>query len=179
MRERNAVKRDGNRLEHRCFGKRKIIGQAINNARRNSDVLGKGSGAAILGAGHSQDLAVVAKIHVAAPAVSASAAKDGRVKRDSIALGKSLTSCPTAAIRSGSFVPHDDRRNAAARGAVVTVDVAAADAASGDANQNFVGTRFGRGQIGDFQLPVFGKQQSFHGWSWHRVGKNEDIGPQL
>ena len=65
---------------------------------------------------------------------------------------KSLTPAPTAAIDAGGFVAHDDRRDAAAGGAVVAVDVAAADAAGGDANQDFAGGWLRVGKVGDFEL---------------------------
>src|SRR5208282_6944515 len=78
------MKRDRYRFEHRCFGKRKIFRQAIKDARRNGDIFRKSSGTSKLGAGHSQDLAVVAQIHISTTTVVAGAAKDGRVEGESV-----------------------------------------------------------------------------------------------
>ena len=57
---------------------------------------------------------------------------------------------------------HDDRRDAAAGGAVVSVDVAAADAAGSDADEHFVRRGGRRGEIGEFEIAVAGEEESFH-----------------
>jgi len=64
--------------------------------------------------------------------------------------------------RTRSFVPHHDGRNATPRRTVVTVDVAAADAASSHADKNFTLTWCWIGKIGNFQMFVSRKQKSFH-----------------
>ena len=53
-------------------------------------------------------------------------------------------------------------RNAAAGGAVVAVDVAAADAAGGDANEHFAGAGLRLGKIGEFELQIFFEEEGFH-----------------
>src|SRR5208282_1174379 len=156
------MKRDRYRFEHRCFGKRKIFRQAIKDARRNGDIFRKSSGTSKLGAGHSQDLAVVAQIHISTTTVVAGAAKDGRVEGDSVAFGEAAYSVPHGGNCSGSFVPHHYWRNAPARGAVVTVDVAAADAASGHAHEDFTAARRWLRKCDHFQMLVFRKQKRLH-----------------
>ena len=76
----------------------------------------------------------------------AGAAVDGGVEGDAVAFGESGDVLADGGDASGGFVAHDDRRNAAAGGAVVAVDVAAADAAGGDLDQDFVGSGVGLGR---------------------------------
>ena len=63
----------------------------------------------------------------------------------------------------GGLVAHDDGRNAPAGGAVVAVNVAAADAAGGDADEDLVGAGAREGQVRDFEMVVLGKKQRLHG----------------
>ena len=58
---------------------------------------------------------------------------------------------------------HDERRNAAARRAIVAVNVAAADAAGSYANKNLVDGRSGNRYIGDFQISIAREEKCFHG----------------
>jgi len=150
------------RLQHSCFCKRKIFRQAIENARRNGDIFCKSSGAAKLGARDSQDLAVVAEIHVSPAAVVASAAKDGRVEGDPFAFCESAHSSTERGDCSRSFVPHNKRRNAPTRRAIITVNVTATDAARGYAYYHFTVARLGVRKMGNFQMLVFREQKSFH-----------------
>jgi len=59
-------------------------------------------------------------------------------------------------------VAHDERRNAAAGAAVEAVDVAAADAAGGDLDEDLVGGGIGLGSVSDFEVVVFGEEEGFH-----------------
>ena len=155
--------RDG--FEHRGVGEGQLVRQAIEDAFRNGDVFGEGAGAAVVAAGDADDLAVVAEIDLAAPAEVAFAAVDGGVEGDAVAGPDSrLTPSADGGDDAGRLVTHDDGRNAAAGGAVVAVDVAAADAAGGDPDQHFAWTRSRRRQIGNSQMFVFGEQQSLHAW---------------
>jgi hypothetical protein len=51
---------------------------------------------------------------------------------------------------SRCFMAHDQGRNAPARGAIVTVDITAANSAGGYADEDFAGRRRRSGQVGDF-----------------------------
>jgi hypothetical protein len=93
--------------------------------------IGESSGAAIVGAGDAEDLAAVAEIYIAAAAVLTFAAVDGGVEGDAVAFGETLNGLADGGDFSGRFVTHHDRGNAAPGGAIVAVDVAAADAAGG------------------------------------------------
>src|SRR5580765_2007354 len=105
---------DRHRLEHSRFIKRKRVGQSIKDTRRNGDIFCKSASAAVFGAGDSQDLAMVTKIDVAAAAIVASAAENGRVKRNPLTYGESRHAATKSGNGSGGFVPHDDGRNPAA-----------------------------------------------------------------
>ena len=73
-----------------------------------------------------------------------------------------VTFCADGGDAAGGFVAHYDRRNAATGGAVVAVDVTAADAARRHLNQHFIRERSGLRKISNFQMVVFRKEKSFH-----------------
>ena len=161
-RQGDGVDRHGHRLQHCCFLEGKIRGQAVDDSRRNGNKLCKSPGPAIVGARNSQNLPVVAEIYFSAPAVAASATVDCRIERDSISFRKSRHSRPDRGDFSGCLVAHDDGGNAPARGAVVAVNVAPADPASGHTHQDFVRLGPWHGQISHFQMLILRKQESFH-----------------
>jgi hypothetical protein len=86
------------------------------------------------------------------------AAIDSGVEGDAVSLGQIFYLSADRGDDAGGFVAHDDRRNAAAGGAIVAVDVAAADAAGFDADQDFVGLQGGDGEVDDIEVVVFGKK---------------------
>src|SRR5206468_12693442 len=81
-------------LEHRCFLEGKIVGQTVDDARRNGNKLCKGPGPTIVGARNSHNLPVVAEIYFSATAIAASAAVDRRIEGDSISFRKSRHTGP-------------------------------------------------------------------------------------
>jgi hypothetical protein len=131
--------------------------------RRNGDIFSECSRAAKLGAGNSQDLAMVAEIYVATTAVVASPAENGRVEGDSVAFRKSAHSSTERSDCSGSFVSHDDWRNPSASGTIVAVDVAPADSTGSHTYKNFVVAGCWVRKIGNFKMLVLRKQKGFHG----------------
>src|ERR1700676_3386383 len=134
----------------------------MHDARGDDDKLGERAGAAVIATGDAQDLAVVAKIHIAAETVRTGATVDGGVESDAVALGETRDVAADGGDATGSFVAHHNRRDATAGGAIVAVDVAAADAAGRYLNQDLVRKRSRLGEIGDFQVVVFRQQKSFH-----------------
>jgi len=150
-------------LQHGCFGKGKSIRQAINNSLRNDDVFSEGSGAAIVGARHTEDLATVAEIDFSAGAIRASSARDRGIKGDSIAFGPAVYLWAYGGDSAGGFMAHHDGRNTAAGRTVVAVDVAATNSAGRHFDQEFAGPGSWRGKIGNFQMPIFGKKHRLHG----------------
>jgi hypothetical protein len=64
---------------------------------------------------------------------------------------------------------HDERRNAAARGAVIAMDIRTADSAGADLNQDVVGTADRIGHVHVRHLLIFGEEQGFHRERGRRV----------
>ena len=150
------VERDGGGLEHCGFGERKVFGQAMDDARGDDDVFGESAGAAVVAAGDAEDLPVVAEIDVTATAVGASAAEDGGVEGDALADFECGDGGAESGNEPGGFVSHDEWGDSAASATVEAVDVAAADAASGGLNEDFVGGGRWFGSVGDFEVIVLG-----------------------
>ncbi len=135
----DGVERDGNRLEHGCFGEGKLVWKSMNDAGGNGDILGKRAGATVVAAGNAEDLAMVAEVYMAAKAVFAGATVDSGVEGDAVTFGESGNVLAYGGDASGGFVAHYDGRNAPAGGAVVAVNIAAADATGGYLDQDFIG----------------------------------------
>src|SRR2546429_4284528 len=75
FRESDRVDCDGYRFQHGRLGKRKTVRQAIHNSLRNDDVFGERSSATVVGAGNSEDAAVVAEIDFSTSAIAAGLAR--------------------------------------------------------------------------------------------------------
>ena len=136
---------------------------AVEHVLRNGDELGKGPMAAVIVAGDPQHAAVVAKIDFAAAAMPAAAAVDRRVEGHAVAGGPIADLGPDVDDRPRRLVAHDDRRLPPAGAAVHAVDVAAADAAGRDAQQDLVRGDLGARPVLDFQMVVGGENEGFHG----------------
>jgi hypothetical protein len=134
----------------------------VENTGRDGDEFGEGAVAAIVAAGDAEDLAVIAKVNVAAFAVDAVAAKDRGIEGHAIARGETLHLGADAGDDARGFVAHDQRRDATTRGAVIAMDVGTADPAGADLDQDVLRTadRIGHVHIG--HLLIFGKEQGFH-----------------
>jgi hypothetical protein len=118
--------------------------------------------AAVFLGSHANNLAIIAQIFIAAGAEVALAAVDGGIEGDAIAGAEVAHIGAERGNLARGFVPHHEWRIAAAGGTVVTVDVAAADAAGADADQDIVGADIGLGHIDEFELEVFGEQECVH-----------------
>ena len=173
------VESDCGGFEHGGFSERKIVGKAMDDARGNDNVFGEGAGTAVVAAGDAEDLAVVAQIDVAAFAVGAGAAEDGGIEGDALADSESGDGGAEGGDDAGGFVAHDERRNAAAGAAVEAVDVAAADAAGGDLDEDFVGGGVGLGSVSDFEVVVFGEEEGFHFFLSASLGVGQEILAQI
>jgi hypothetical protein len=157
-----AVESDGYGFEHGGVGEREGVGQVVGDAGGDGEVLGEGAGAAELGAGDSDDLAVVAEVDLACAAEGAGSAEDGGVEGDTVAGGEGGDGGADGGDGSGGFVAHDDGWDAPAGGAVEAVNVGAADAAGGDLDKELVGRGSGGGEIGEFEVVVLGEEESLH-----------------
>jgi hypothetical protein len=152
--EGNSVHCNGCRFEHGSLRKRKAVGQAVHNARRDGHIFCKRTSAAILRARDTEHLPIVAEIDFTATAGRARAAVHGRIERDSITCGKIRNAVSERGDGSGAFVAHNNGRNATAGGAVVAVNITAANAAGGYADENFAGLGLRFGKFGHFELHI-------------------------
>jgi hypothetical protein len=152
----NGVESDGRCLEHCGFREWKIVRQAMDDARGDDDVFCESTGAAIVAAGDTEDLAIVTEIDVTAFAVGAGAAEDGGVEGDAFAGFEIFYVRAEGGDKASGFVAHDEGWDATACAAVEAVDVAAADAAGGDLDEDFVGRWTGFGSVGNFEVVVLG-----------------------
>ena len=89
-------------------------------------------------------------------AEEAFAAIDGGIEGDAVADLQILHFGAEFGDFARGFMTHDERRIAAAGGAVKAMHIAAADAAGADANQNFVGADFRLRHFDHFELFVLG-----------------------
>ena len=142
----DGVHGDRHGFDHGGVLERHARRQRIQNVLRHGDELGERAVLAIVGAGDAEHAAVGAQVHLAAAAGVALAAGDRGVERDAVADLHAIDGRADFRDDAGRFVAHDDRRNAAAARAVVAVDVAAADAAGGDADEHVVRADRGRGR---------------------------------
>src|SRR5579871_4001776 len=146
---------DRNGFEHGGLGKRKLVGQRVHDAGRDSDQFGEGSGATVVPARDTEDFAAVAQVDIAAAAVWTIAAIDGRIDGNPIACREPVYSFSHCRNGAGGFVPHDKRWNSPARGSVVAVDITTANAAGGDADQNLVVPKFRCRHVRELELSIF------------------------
>jgi len=155
---------DGDRFEHCGFGEREIIRQTIDDTRGNDDEFCEGARATIVATRDTEDLTVVAKIYLSTAAKGTGAAENSGIEGDSITFRKIRYALAEGSDDSRGFMAHDNGRNAASGGAIVAVNVAATDATSGDANENFARTGLWLGKIGEFELMVLLEKKSFHAY---------------
>jgi hypothetical protein len=142
--------------------KRNLFGERVRKALGYEHILRECSLSAEIRSGDAEDLAAIAEIDLTATAVLAFTAVDGGIERDSIAHLEARCSRSGRGDDTGGFVAHDQRWNAPPRRAVESVDIAPADAASSDIDQEFLVGRTRHGYVGNLEPVVFGQQQSLH-----------------
>ena len=139
--ERNGVHRNRQGLEHRRLSKRQTGGQMVGHTGGDGHILGKSSMAAIVSTGNAQHLAAIAKVYFSPQTVAADAAGNRRIKGDAVAGGDAGYARAHRGHDPRGLVSHHNGRNAAPRGTVIAMHVAAANAAGRDPNQNLVRLR--------------------------------------
>jgi len=144
------VKRDGDGLSKGRLFVGERSGQTMNDARGDHDVFGEGTVLFVSVRGDAQDTAIIAQIDVAALARRALAAVDGRVEGDAFADGEIRDIGSDGGDFAGGFVAHDEGRLTATARTIPTVNVAATDATSSDANENLIGLSGRRLEFGEF-----------------------------
>jgi hypothetical protein len=134
------------------------IRKFVHDVPWDNHELGERPVPAVVSAGNSQHLPVIAEVDGAAPAEVAVAAGDSGVEGDAVAFGDAGDVRANGGHYAGGLVPHDNGRNAAATAAVESMHVAATDPACLHPNQHLAGAGVGLREIGQFQFQVFSKQ---------------------
>jgi len=106
---------------------------------RESDPLGEGAVMSVFIAGDPQYLSMVAETGGTISAIKAFATVNGGVEGDGLAYFEILHVFTGLFDDAGGFVSHDKGRLSAMGASIHSVDVAAADSASLDANQDVLG----------------------------------------
>jgi len=120
-----------------------VVRDAVEDACGEGDFLGEAAVAAVVGAGYAEDFSIRAEVDVSCQAGGAFAAEFGGVEGDAIADVPAGDVVADGGDGSGGFVAHDDGGDAAAGEAVHAVDVAAADAAGAEVDEDLVGSGSG------------------------------------
>src|SRR5450631_4781248 len=149
-------------FEQRGFSEGQVLRQTMHDSRRNRNKFGERSSPAIVPARNAEDFTVVAQIDFSAQAGRTFTAIDCRIKCDAIPFARPARILTNGGYYSRGFVPHDDWRNPASGRTIVAVDVAATNSARCYADQHFIASNGGNGQIRDLQMEILGEQQSFH-----------------
>jgi hypothetical protein len=136
--------------------KGKIVGKPMSDSRWDSDKLSESPGAPVVSARNAENLAAIAKVYFSAQTTRTSATVNRRIKRDAVARSKITYICTDSFHNAGRFVSHDNGWNAASRGAVIAVNIAAADSACRYANEELVGAERWDRKIGEFKMSVLG-----------------------
>ena len=162
LRNPHRVQRHRDRFEHRRLLELERFRQLIGDALRHHDILRKGAGAAKVSAGNPDHLPVIAQVNLALETKLALPAVHGGIERHPIA---GLEFAHPGAYRGYNpcrFMPHNNRWNTPAGGAIVPVHITAADATCGHTHQDLFRSGHRCRQIGDVELVVLRKKQSFH-----------------
>ncbi len=127
---------DRYRLDHGGVFEGHAGGERVQNVLRDGDELGECAVLAVVGAGDAEHASVFAQVHCSAAARFALATENRGIESDPIADVRSGDFRTDFGYDAGRFVAHDDGWDASAAGAVVAVDIATADAAGGDADED-------------------------------------------
>jgi len=156
------VQGDGEGFGHGGVGERDAVGQAIEDAGWNRDILGKSTVLAVFGAGDAEDAAVGAEIDEVGGAEGAIAARYCGIEGCAIADSPAGDIGAEAGDSTGGFVAHDDRGESPAGGAVCTVDVRAANAAGTDTYEHLARAWGGVGDVGVVEAAGGFEDEGFH-----------------
>ena len=95
--------------------KLELVGQPIDDALGNDDILGESSVAAVVTTGNTDHLPVIAEVDVARAAVFTLAAVDRRVEGHAVSGVELADPIADHGDRARRLVPHHQRRNAPSR----------------------------------------------------------------
>ena len=167
------MQRHRNGFEHGSFGKRHAGRKGVNDMLRDRDIFGKGPVTTVFSARDAKHLALITKVDCSAETIAARTAGDGGIESDPVSCREAPDRGAGSCNRPRSFVTHDKRWIAAPRGPIVSVHIAAADAAGCDADKNIMRPRSGFRHRHNFELTVAGELQGFHsscGLFYRRLG---------
>ena len=139
-RELDGMQGHGHSFEHGSVGEGHLRRKFVDDVGGDGDVFGEGPGAAIFAAGDAGDLAVLAEINFAAETEFALTAVDSGIEGDAVAWRQGNDFGPHGSDSAGGFMSHNNGRNAAAGRAVISVDIASADATRCYLNEDLTGT---------------------------------------
>src|SRR6266849_2917059 len=143
-----------NGFYHRGVLKGESFGETVEDIFGYGDIFRKCPITTIIAARDAQNLPVIAQIDVATTAEMAVTAGDRRVESDPFAGVPRLDVPACLGDDTGRFVAHHQWRNPAAGRTIQAVDVAPADPASPNPNQDVIWTDLRLGHVGHFQFHV-------------------------
>jgi len=129
---------------------------------RDGDVLGKGALLAVIAAGDAEHAAILAQVDAATAAIVARATIYRGIKGDTRTRLPLLDGGADPGDDAGGFMPHDNRRLPPSGAAVHAVNVAAADAAGLDGDQDGIRAQFRFRHVFQNQLFILFECQRFH-----------------
>jgi hypothetical protein len=139
------MERDRERLEERGGDEIEALRDRVRHPPWHDDMLRKTAMSTVGPTGDAEHLAVGAQVFLSCRAVGAKSAKNRRIERHPGAHGEVVDSFSDGIDGPRRFMPHDQRRDAAAGGPGESVDVAAADPAGSDPHADVA--RAGKGSI--------------------------------
>ena len=129
----DGVDGDGDGLDHGGLLIGEIDGERVEDACRHREKFGEGAVLSVFGGSDADDAAMIAQVDLATCAVRTGTAGNRGIKRHAIAQSPALYARTDGDDFARRFVPHDERRPAAASRAIPAVNIAAADPAGVDA----------------------------------------------
>jgi hypothetical protein len=155
------VNRDRDRFNQRRVLKRHFVWQRINYALGHNNVFCKCSHSPEFGCRNTDNLPIVAEIHLAPVAIKAIPAIDGRVKRDSVARPETGHRATNRLYDTGCLMAHNDRWQPSTCAPVVAMHITSANAARVYANEQILCSDFWLVHIDQIELLVFSQNESF------------------
>ncbi len=138
------------------------VGEPVEDASGDGDVIGKGTVAAVLLAGHPEHAPLVAQVELTLAAEMAPAARHGRVEGDPIAFSPAFDLGADHGHDTGRFMAHDDGRAAAPGAPVHPMDVTAANTARPHGDEDLVVGQLSNGDVRVVEVAGAGEDQGFH-----------------
>ena len=144
------------------MGEGHLVRQQVHNPLRHGNILCKRAHTPELSRGNTNDLALIAEIPLTTLAEKAPATVHGGIERDAISFTKRRHRSSDRSNRPCGLMTHHQRRDPPPGAAVVSMNVAAADAARAHGDQNLVLTRLRNREVDHLQALVVRELQCPH-----------------